>query len=56
MKATEKNKAVPTFPKGVWEASHTDEHRNVSKEKHLNNITTDAQGNGYPLHSKKEER
>ena len=56
MKSTEKDKPVPSIPKGVWEASHTDEHRNVSKEKHLNNISTDAQGNGYPVRQEKEER
>ena len=56
MKAVEKDKAVQTIPKGVWEASHTTEHTKDSKEKHLNDITTDSQGNGYPIQQKKEER
>lgn len=49
MKATSKNKRIRTFPKGAWESGIINEKRKRSKEQHLNEITTDIQGNGYPV-------
>lgn len=49
MKITEKKKPVHTTPKGVWESSTTYQNEHKSKEEHLNEITTDGQGNGYPV-------
>lgn len=53
MKATEKYKSIRTAPKGAWESGVVNEKKKVSRRKHLNEITTDAQGNGYPLESEK---
>ena len=49
MKATDKDKRIRTAPKGAWESGVINEKENHSKKQHLNNITTDIQGNGYPL-------
>lgn len=58
MKEADKDKPIPTIPKGVWESSRTDQRKRKSKKEHLNEITTDAQGNGYPVSnvSQKEEK
>ncbi len=48
MKATDKHHSIPTTPTGVWEAS-PDRKPEKTKKEHLNEITTDAQGNGYPV-------
>ena len=53
MKATDRHHSIPTTPKGVWEAS-PDRKPEKSEAEHLNEITTDAQGNGYPVSNKKE--
>lgn len=42
MKASGKQKSVKTIPKGVWESSRPNDKKGKS-------ITTDLQGNGYPL-------
>lgn len=55
MKITEKKKPVPTIPKGVWESEHTDKKEIKNKTEQLNEITTDAQGNGYPISNKSEQ-
>lgn len=47
MKITDKKKPTPTIPSGVWESSRPNE--NKDKDKTTNSITTDLQGNGYPL-------
>ncbi|MBD5556044.1 MAG: hypothetical protein HDQ95_12105 [Roseburia sp.] len=52
MKATDKDKRIRTAPKGAWESGVINEKENHSKKQHLNNITTDIQGNGYPLSQK----
>ncbi len=49
MKATDKKKRIRTVPKGAWEGGVINEKRKYSGEQHLNDITTDLQGNGYPL-------
>lgn len=55
MKMAEKDKPIHTTPKGVWEGSTTFEKEHTTKEKHLNEISTDNQGNGYPISQKKQE-
>ena len=50
MKVTDKNKTVPTIPKGVWESSRPVPDKEKSSPA---TETTDLQGNGYPQkHSK----
>ncbi len=53
MKATNKNKAIYTTPKGAWEGGVINERKKPSPKKHLNDISTDLQGNGYPLAAEK---
>lgn len=55
MKATEKDKRIRTAPKGVWESSITNKKENPSQKQHLNDITTDIQGNGYPISHKNRD-
>lgn len=49
MKSADKDKPIDTTPKGAWEGgiasfvNHAPMHRNP------NEITTDSQGNGYPV-------
>lgn len=45
MKSTDKDKPIKTIPDGVWESNHSTENK---KEKNPT-ITTDLQGNGYPV-------
>ncbi len=49
MKATDKKKSIRTAPKGAWESGDINKEKIFSPEQHLNNITTDSQGNGYPV-------
>ncbi len=49
MKATDKNKRIRTVPKGAWEGGIINEEKKISKKRHLNEIATDSQGNGYPI-------
>ena len=56
MKAAEKDKPVHTTPKGVWEGSVTLKKEHKTKAEHLNEISTDAQGNGYPVPENKQNR
>lgn len=55
MKAAEKDKQIHTTPKGVWEGSTTYKKEHKSKSVHLNEITTDSQGNGYPVSKTKQD-
>ena len=55
MKATDKDKTIHTTPKGAWEGGVINERKKPSKEQRLNSITTDIQGNGYPISHKKQE-
>ncbi len=52
MKLAEKKEPIQTIPDGAWEAGMIHEKKNVSEKKRLNEITTDAQGNGYPITNK----
>ena len=55
MKQAEKDKSPPTAPKGVWESSTTYKKGHKTKNEHLNEITTDVQGNGYPVDSEQDK-
>lgn len=55
MKATEKNKRIRTAPKGAWESGVINEKKKITKKQHLNEITTDSQGNGYPINQKSQD-
>lgn len=54
MKATDKDKRIRTAPKGAWESGVINEEKKFSKNKHLNEITTDIQNNGYPVSRNKQ--
>lgn len=56
MKQAESDKPVSTTPKGVWEGSTTYKKEHKTKNEHLNEITTDAQGNGYPISSSRQNK
>lgn len=56
MKAAEKDKPVHTTPKGVWEGSTTLKKEHKTRAEHLNEISTDAQGNGYPIPENKQNK
>lgn len=49
MKATDKDKQIRTAPKGAWESGIINEQKKRSKKQQLNDISTDIQGNGYPI-------
>ncbi len=49
MKVTDKEKRIRTAPDGAWESGVINAKKNRSKKQHLNDITTDIQGNGYPV-------
>lgn len=49
MKVTDKKKPIHTIPNGTWESGMINDKENASPQKHLNNIVTDSQGNGYPI-------
>lgn len=53
MRATDKDKSIRPAPEGAWESGVINEKKKVSRRKHLNEIMTDAQGNGYPLEQEK---
>ena len=50
MKATDKSKRIRTVPKGAWEGGI------INEKKNLNDISTDLQGNGYPVSHKNQDR
>ena len=57
MKATDKNKTIRTAPKGAWESGVINNKvKSRSKKQHLNDITTDSQGNGYPVVGRDQDR
>ncbi len=55
MKVTDKDKSIRTAPKGAWESGVINEKKKRSKKEHMNEITTDAQGNGYPVIQKNRD-
>lgn len=55
MKKSSKDKTIHTIPKGTWESGIINKKENPSKKQHLNDITTDIQGNGYPISHKNQD-
>ena len=55
MKITDKDKPIHTTPKGAWEGGVVNERKKPSEKKNPNDITTDLQGNGYPVSRKKQD-
>lgn len=55
MKVPDKDKRIRTAPKGAWESGIINEKKEHSQKQHLNNITTDIQGNGYPVSLKNQD-
>ena len=55
MKVTDKDKQIRTAPKGAWESGDINEKKRRSRKQHLNEITTDIQGNGYPVFPKNRD-
>ena len=55
MNVTDKNKRIRTAPKGAWESGEINEDKGTSQKQHLNDITTDSQGNGYPVTGKNRD-
>ncbi|MCI8918690.1 MAG: hypothetical protein HFH29_07975 [Eubacterium sp.] len=47
MKPTDKDKPIYTTPKGAWEGGIASLRKKTHKNP--NTITTDLQGNGYPM-------
>lgn len=54
MKQAEKDKPVHTTPKGVWEGSTTLKKEHKTRNEHLEEISTDAQGNGYTSNARQD--
>ena len=48
MKAARKDKPIRTTPKGAWEGGVINLEKDIPQKRHFNDLTTDAQGNGYP--------
>lgn len=55
MKVAEKDKPVRTVPNGVWEASRSGKEESKSGTQYVNEQTTDVQGNGYPIRSRRKK-
>ncbi|MCI8669149.1 MAG: hypothetical protein HFI34_06485 [Lachnospiraceae bacterium] len=54
MKKAEKDNPINTIPKGAYEAGAT--NRSIrNNDRNPNDITTDIQGNGYPVKTIKHE-
>lgn len=56
MKQAESDKPVHTIPNGVWESSRPYKKGSKTKDEHLREITTDAQGNGYPVSNSRQDK
>lgn len=54
MKKAKDDNPINTIPKGVWESGIINKELRKNKNNHINDITTDAQGNGYPVHQDKK--
>ena len=55
MRPAEKDKRIRTAPKGAWESGIINEKKHRPEKQHLNDITTDIQGNGYPVSNKNRD-
>lgn len=48
MKKAKDDKAINTMPKGAYECGKINHELRTNKNSKLSDISTDAQGNGYP--------
>lgn len=55
MKAGSRDKRIRTAPKGAWESGVINGKEKRSPDQHLNDISTDLQGNGYPVPENRED-
>lgn len=46
---------INTIPRGAYEAGTTDREMRTDECSHLNELTTDLQGNGYPVNRRRKE-
>lgn len=53
MKKAKDDKRISTIPDGVYEAGVVGHGPSHDKNSHENTPSTDAQGNGYPMHEAK---
>ena len=53
MKKAKDDKRISTIPDGVYEAGVVGHGPSHEKNSHENTPSTDAQGNGYPMHDSK---
>lgn len=56
MKISDKNKSIPTIAKETWESGIDIYQKERSQKQYLNDITTDIQGNGYPIIHEKQDK
>ncbi len=49
MKPADKDKPIRTVPKGAWEGGIASLKKDQPVHPDPNDLTTDAQGNGYPV-------
>lgn len=54
MKKAKDDNPINTIPKGVYESGIINKELRKNKNNHKNDISTDAQGNGYPVNRDKE--
>ena len=55
MKAADKDRPIYTTPEGAWEGGVINERKDRRGHKNPNDITTDFQGNGYPIARVKQD-
>lgn len=57
MKKARDDKRLQTIPEGVYEAGAMNRELRKNNSREVNDLTTDAQGNGYPIpENKKTDR
>lgn len=55
MKNSSTQTDIHTIPQGTYEAGTVRPAKQDRKKQDKNDLTTDLQGNGYPVHEKKQE-
>lgn len=55
MKKARGDNPINTIPKGVYESGIINKEIRENKNNHLNDISTDAQGNGYPVNNSEDK-
>ncbi len=56
MKKAKDDTPINTIPKGVYESGTINIDLRKNKNNHINDISTDSQGNGYPLKQDKKKK